>query len=71
MYETKIAGGAPSSASLSANGDKYQGNVANIFDDKGVLSWVFLTVISEPYCNVKVMVTQLMCQFLSEIELVS
>ena len=56
--------GAPSSASLSVNGDTYQRNVTDLFDDKRVLGWVHLSVLSERYPNVEIPVAKAMRGFL-------
>lgn len=61
----------PSSASLSVNGDTCQRNVTYLFDDQGILSWVHLSVLSEPHSNVEVPVAKPMHSFLGESESVS
>jgi len=64
MYGTEITDEAPSSALLSAHGDKYQGKVTYILNDKGILSWVSPKVIIESHCNVEILVAKPMCCFL-------
>jgi hypothetical protein len=42
---TEIVDGVPSSASLSANEDKYK--VTYLFNDKHILRWKYMTVVVE------------------------
>jgi len=67
MCGSRIVDEAPSSASLSANGDKYQRNVTYLFDNKAVLSWVTLTIISEAHYDIEVVVAKMMCRFLMKL----
>jgi len=58
---------APSSASLSANGDKYQRDVTYLFDNEAVFCWEDPGVIAEGKRNVEVVVAKTVGRFLMKL----